>query len=105
MVAHSKQPCHLACAVKRCRAGKEVKDVGPALRLPLKECNPQQLRQLRAHCLTAHFCCAKHLKRVSKKKKEPEKRGPRESFTEAQFIELCRTLREDGAPGRRGSPP
>ena len=53
----------MLCAYKRCRSGKDVRNVSQSLRTQRQNVLPDQVRRLRTHAKVARFCCVAHQKK------------------------------------------
>ena len=80
----------MLCAYKRCRSGKDVRNVSQSLRTQRQNVLPDQVRRLRTHAKVARFCCVAHQKKATKPAVRRQPRGQREVLTQAQFAAfLC----------------
>eukprot|EP00435_Cladocopium_sp_Y103_P003011 s3646_g1.t1 len=86
----------IKCAFKRCRSGRDCKNIGASLQVNRAGIDETMCRKLRNHNGLVKFCCLSH-KNKCLNTQCANARGPREVLDEEQVVALFHTLVNQGA--------
>lgn len=85
------------CAYKKCRSGRDCKNISEALRARRVDVDLAMRRAVRSHSACIRFCCDAHLQKCTGKTQMQE-RGAREVLDVEQVAVLFKTLVSNNAP-------